>query len=300
MTLRCLSLLLLSFAGCTETVEQVHSDYDSRTGIATLRGIASAGFMDTEKNSRSFRVICVFFSGTEELCRAEGYFRADIESFVSREVVDSCIVPGRHELPPVHDGAHHYVGFVDPSGGSADSMTMAVAHQDRNSKMLVLDCVRERRPPFSPDDVTHEFAEVLKTYRVTTVRGDRYGGEWPRERFRKNGINYLSADKAKSDLYRELLPALNAGNIELLDNSKLVAQLGSLERRTARGGRDSIDHPPGAGSHDDLENVVAGVLLLAGRPVRMPKITIIGDDDTVPVKGHWLSGSGQYFRGIGT
>jgi hypothetical protein len=30
-----------------------------------------------------------------------------------------------------------------------------------------------------------------------------------------------------------------------------------LERRTARGGRDSIDHA--AGAHDDLANVVAGL-----------------------------------------
>ena len=32
-----------------------------------------------------------------------------------------------------------------------------------------------------------------------------------------------------------------------------------LERRTSRGGRDSIDHAPGA--HDDLPNAVAGVLV---------------------------------------
>jgi hypothetical protein len=34
-----------------------------------------------------------------------------------------------------------------------------------------------------------------------------------------------------------------------------------LERRTARSGKDSIDHPPGA--HDDVANAVAGVLVLA-------------------------------------
>jgi hypothetical protein len=34
-----------------------------------------------------------------------------------------------------------------------------------------------------------------------------------------------------------------------------------LERRTARSGRDSIDHAPGA--HDDIANSVAGALLLA-------------------------------------
>ena len=34
-----------------------------------------------------------------------------------------------------------------------------------------------------------------------------------------------------------------------------------LERRTARGGRDSIDHAPGG--HDDLANAVAGAAALA-------------------------------------
>jgi hypothetical protein len=41
-----------------------------------------------------------------------------------------------------------------------------------------------------------------------------------------------------------------------LDHPKLINQLCALERRTARGGRDSIDHP--LGGHDDLCNAVAG------------------------------------------
>jgi hypothetical protein len=48
---------------------------------------------------------------------------------------------------------------------------------------------------------------------------------------------------------------------DLLDNSKLVAQLVGLERRTVRSGRDSIDHGPGG--HDDLANAAAGALLSA-------------------------------------
>ena len=44
----------------------------------------------------------------------------------------------------------------------------------------------------------------------------------------------------------------------LLDHPRLIAQLGGLERRTARGGKDSIDHAPGA--HDDVANAAAGVL----------------------------------------
>jgi len=46
--------------------------------------------------------------------------------------------------------------------------------------------------------------------------------------------------------------------VDLLDDARLFAQIVGLERRTARGGKDSIDHAPGA--HDDLANSVAGVV----------------------------------------
>jgi hypothetical protein len=39
-----------------------------------------------------------------------------------------------------------HVAFVDPSGGSRDSMTLAIAHQQKDSK-AVLDCIHERKPP---------------------------------------------------------------------------------------------------------------------------------------------------------
>ena len=90
------------------------------------------------------------------------------------------------------------------------------------------------------------------------VTGDRYAGEWPRERFREHGITYETAAKPKSGLYRDLLPAINSRMVDLLGDARLFAQIVGLERRTARGGRDSIDHAPGA--HDDLANAVAGVV----------------------------------------
>jgi hypothetical protein len=184
-------------------------------------------------------------------------FRADIESFVAREVVEAAIAPGRYELPPV--GGTHYVAFVDPSGGSADSMTLAIAHRDKQRGAL--DAIRERKPPFSPDDVTKEFADLIKSYGVHRVQGDRYGGEWPAERFKSHGISYEPSQRTKSEIYGEALPLLNSGRIELLDHPRLVAQLCGLERRTARGGRDSIDHAPGG--HDDVANVAAGALVVA-------------------------------------
>lgn len=84
------------------------------------------------------------------------------------------------------------------------------------------------------------------------------------EKFRKCGINYVPSPKPKSDLYRDLLPLLNSRRVDLLDNKPLIAQLTGLERRTARSGKDSIDHAPNA--HDDVANCVAGVLTASAAP----------------------------------
>ena len=133
-------------------------------------------------------------------------------------------------------------------------MTLAIAHTEDGR--AVLDLVREVRPPFGPDSTVQDFAAVLRSYGLRNVTGDRYAGEWPRERFKVHGVDYELSDRPKSDLYRDMLPMLNSGQAELLDLPRLAAQLTGLERRTARSGRDSIDHGPGA--HDDLANAVAG------------------------------------------
>jgi len=212
----------------------------------------------------------------EASARAEfgAMFRRDIETFVSREAVDAVVVPGRRELPPVEGVS--YAGFCDPSGGSSDSMTLCVVHRENGS--AVLDAVREVRPPFSPETVTEEFAETLRRYRCGQVTGDRYGAEWVAEQFRKAGITYKPAEKPKSDLYRELLPAINSQTVELLDHPKLIAQLCSLERRTARGGKDSIDHPPRG--HDDVCNAVAGAVhLVLGRKRGLSPSDLYGEPE---------------------
>ena len=214
-------------------------------------------------------------------------FRVDLEAFVAREVLDRCVVVARRELPRI-EGVR-YCAFVDPSGGSANSMTLAICHVEGDgsgASRVVVDVVRERRPPFSPDAVVEEFSALLKAYDVTSVRGDRYAGEWPRERFAVHGIDYVAAGKPKSDLYRDLLPVLNSGRVELLDHAKLIVQLLGLERSTARGGRDSIDHAPGA--HDDIANAVAGVIVTALAAVTQDAVIvapIIGYGETRPIPG---------------
>jgi hypothetical protein len=121
----------------------------------------------------------------------------------------------------------------------------------------VIDCLRERAPPFSPENVAEEFSRLLGSYGITSITGDKYAGLWPVEQFARFNILYDSSAAPKSSLYTDLLPLINSARIELLDHPKLTHQLLGLERRTARSGKDSIDHAPG--QHDDLINSVAGV-----------------------------------------
>ena len=186
-------------------------------------------------------------------------WRSDVESLFDRDVVASCVIPGRHEIPPM--AGVRYFAFADPSGGSSDDITLAIAHRENN--ITIVDCIRAAKPPFSPDQVCADFAATLKDYHLHSVKGDRYAGEWPVERFRHHGIRYESAQKPKVEIYKDSIPLFNGQHCELLDNQKLLNQLVSLERRTSRGGRNSIDHPAGANSHDDIANAVCGAMLLA-------------------------------------
>jgi hypothetical protein len=182
-------------------------------------------------------------------------FRTDVERLLTREAVMGCVQVGVHERLP--DRKLSYSAFVDPSGGAADSFTLAISHKE--GKTTVLDLVRDRPPPFSPEAVIEEYAGILKKYRITMIRGDRYAGEFPREQFRKHGINYEPSERTKSELYKDLVAVINSGAVDLLDNNKLISQLIGLERRTRTAGRDVIDHAPGG--HDDVANAVAGAVL---------------------------------------
>lgn len=184
-------------------------------------------------------------------------FRADLESAFARELVESCVVDGRFELEPQSGVA--YAAGLDPAGGSGgDLMALSVAYRDKDGH-AVQACVREKKPKFSPEAVVAEFVEVLKSYRVKRVVGDHWGGEFVREPFARAGITYQVADKTKSEFYLSLLPAMNSGKIELLDNKRLIGQFCGLERKTRSGGRDSVDHAPN--QHDDICNATAIALM---------------------------------------
>lgn len=202
----------------------------------------------------------------------EAEWRSDVEAFITQELVEAVTVPGRFELPRV-EGVR-YFGFADPSGGRQDSFTLAIAHAESSGK-IVLDVLRERRPPFAPEGITAEYAAVLKSFGLSDVTSDRYAGNWVSSAFEANGILVRPSEKAASELYVELLPLISNGTVELLDIKRLAGQLAGLERRTRAGGKDLITHY--AGGHDDLANAAAGALVAAVTPSIGPNIRSLSD-----------------------
>jgi hypothetical protein len=184
-------------------------------------------------------------------------FRDDISSAFPMDLLDACTIRERRTLPPAAGVRYH--AFVDPSGGSRDAFTVAVGHRTPDTR-VVIDALQGWRPPFSPEKVVHDIAMLVRPYRLMGVTGDRYAGEWPRERFRTEGLTYTEAPAAKSELYLALLPLLTSASIELPDVQELRYELSRLERRTTTIGRDVVDHPQNG--HDDLANSVAGVAYL--------------------------------------
>jgi hypothetical protein len=185
-------------------------------------------------------------------------FRSDLESYVSREVLEVCI-PGYYVLPPL--ASTSYFSFIDAAGGGgSDSFAAAISH--REGEQIIVDAVFERRPPFSPQAVIDELVPWLKGYRVYKAAADRWGGLFPVEALQKQGVVCEPSKLTKSDIYRSALPKLVSGQVTLPRNDRLFAQLLSLERRVARGGHDSIDHPHG--QHDDVANAAMGSVLQAG------------------------------------
>jgi len=168
--------------------------------------------------------------------------------------VENCIVPGRSGLAPKPSTT--YSAFVDMSGGGADDSTLAIAHAGPEREVVVdllIDQGTRLGGTFDPGQAVLKFADVLKEYRCWRVTGDRYAGEWPRQAFAKAGIQYELSDLTRSELYANLEPLINSGQIELVDHPKLLSQLIALIRRG-----EKIDHPQG--EHDDHANAVAGAI----------------------------------------
>jgi hypothetical protein len=167
------------------------------------------------------------------------------------------VVTGRKSLP--YEPGRRYFASVDLSGGSADDACLAICHAE--GKVAVLDLVAKQigSPPFDPRAAVTHFCNILDEWKIHRVSGDAYGGETFRADFAARNKQYDLVDDSASEAYERLEPALNAGEVELLDQPTLVEQACSLVWRGSK-----ITHEPGG--HDDHINAAALAINIAHAP----------------------------------
>src|SRR6185295_9192201 len=192
-------------------------DAPSRTMNPTLsQAVVDAAFLEDPAAARS---------------EFGGEWRDDISGYIERQLVENLVIKGQKELMPRPNIT--YLAFADLSGGRSDAAALAIAHKE--GRKVMLDFLRIFTAPFNPHAAVSEMADELRRFGLRRVTGDNYAAEFVAQAFRSVGIHYTKSDQNKSELYRELLPRLCSGEIELLDNETLVDQIAGLERRTVSG-----------------------------------------------------------------
>ncbi|MBB3231064.1 hypothetical protein [Halomonas stenophila] len=213
------------------------------------------------------RIIADAFEEDPEGSKSEwgGQFRDGISDFITREALDA--VTRAAPLIRPYDRRFKFVGFADPAGGgqsaNADEFTLAIGHHEDG--VLVIDRVDAARGV--PAEITERFAGILSEYGVKRINLDRFAGSWPSDEFEKHGIKCEHSPKTRSELYIDSLQAITSGRVEFPPDEKMIRQWQNLERRTARSGRETVDHPPG--QHEDRANAAAGLIALHGQKKRM-------------------------------
>ncbi len=185
----------------------------------------------------------------------EAEWRVGISAAIDPVLIDQAVRSEPMVIPP--QSGFRYGYGVDTAGLGQSEFTWEVNHWENGRVVVDLINGRGRRFMRGVDlqGTVRACCNDVRPYGALEVMGDHYGGEWPPEAFRREGMGYKVAEKSKSDLYIELIPLFLAGKIEIPPDPELVRQLKLLQRRTGSQGRDIIEKPKG--SHDDRANVLA-------------------------------------------
>jgi hypothetical protein len=196
-------------------------------------------------------------------------WREDLAEFLPLDVVEACTDWDVHERAPQPD--IKYYASADGAGGTGkDSYALAIVHIALDG-IVVVDVVRERKPRFVPAQVIAEYAELLRSYRVTEVHGDNHAGGFHSSEWAAQSITFRPFKDSTSDNYLAALPSLLARRVKLLNNTTLRNQLTSLERTVGTGDRETVSHPKHGGAHDDVATAICGAITVALRAARVPE-----------------------------
>jgi hypothetical protein len=189
----------------------------------------------------------------------ESIWRSDISDFVPPDIIAAVTDKGVLERAPM--AGTQYFGFADPAGGSGrDFFSLCIGHREAGN-MVVIDVLRERAPRFVPKDVVKEYSDLLKRFRISRIKSDKFASAWASDEWQRNGITCEPSELTKSEIYLGALPVLMSGQCRLLDVERLRDQFTALERRVYASGRETVDDSGAQSAHDDLSNVCAGILV---------------------------------------
>ena len=104
--------------------------------------------------------------------------------------------------------------------------------------------------------------------------GDSFAGGFHADEWTRNGITFRSCPRTTSENYLHALPLLLSGRVQLIDSSKLRAQLASLERHVLAG-REVVRHPAVASAHDDIAAAAAGAIAAVKQAAAVPEVPIV-------------------------
>jgi len=195
------------------------------------------------------------------LSEYEARFRIDLSSMYDSTMIEAAVNSDRPMEMEPREGLR-YSAFVDCAGGGGkDSYAICLGH--RSEGKVIIDVCRSRAPKFNPEEATRQFSELLRAYRIGSVTGDKFSGDWSLHSFGSCGIGFIRSEKTKSQLYLESEGLFNSGQIEIPNRKILIEQLRGLVRKTRSGGQDSVDSD--AGQPEDEANVVCGLAAMLGK-----------------------------------
>ncbi len=155
----------------------------------------------------------------------------------------------------------------------SDHAALVVA-RIRDGRFAVVDVV-ERSPepgkPLRPSELCREFAEVMARRGARWVMADGHYRESLREAIQGSGIILTDAPLDPSESHVRARTLMREGRVDLLDDQRLLHQMGLVKRRPARGGRLAIDLPRGTHGHCDVAIAYALAMFQAyGAQVPVP------------------------------
>jgi hypothetical protein len=201
-------------------------------------------------------------NGPRGLAEYENIWREDVDDFITLQLMEACTDFGVAARPP--DGRLYYFAYFDAATGRGDSVALCIGHVRRipgQFDELVIDVIREKRPPFSLIDTIAEWAPLLKSYGIHKVYGDQFAFEICLQEWDKQQIELIQGEYSTGKNYLAALPLLTQkSRVRLIDNEVCRKQFASLQRHVSSG-HETVEHPKNKSAHDDVATVVAGCLV---------------------------------------